>query len=510
MNVRRLPEMTGGLRTGMSSSLLAPVLLGLAFVCLQLVDISTYPMVTADEAFYSDPAFQLVSRFSFRNDVLSGNLGFDGPYFWQPPGYAFLQALIYAIAGFGIWQTRLAGIVFGGAACIALYKLIELLTGNRRVAFVAGSLPMFWPAFLLTAKSSRMDTHAIFFLLLATNFAIRSLEPRASRIFSIACGACIGIMGVIHSAGITWAIGLVLGLALQTWRTPKNLVLLAAAAAALPAAWLVAGAIHVDAFKGQFLYHLANRSAAGSLVERLVGEFGRYQTELTRVPLVIPVLVFVAVIGFRSLPASRPFRVVLTMTTTAFVLNLFAAGKSFGFYQLYTISCLIVFCAMIWANALEALSPAKRRLGAVLLGAMIVNMAAVAYAPRAAALVWQGPQRDYWLQFKELTSRLQPGDQLWGTAVAWYAAVSAGARLDAHSQAVPVRWASAPDPMRHRFLVFLKDEGVGREVDGYRKLGTFGEPVPRILGSALTNASYVYDLWISTKLPDNAAAGRKN
>src|SRR5262249_2437697 len=144
---------------------IAPALL---FMVLQCLDISTYPMVGSDEAFLNDPGLQLLTTGKFRSDVLSENPGFEDHYFWQPPGLALTTAVSYRLFGFGIWQTRLPGIVFGAAALGVLFLLVHYVSNKVLPAAFASLSLLVWPYWVLTSKAARMDTAAIFFLLLST------------------------------------------------------------------------------------------------------------------------------------------------------------------------------------------------------------------------------------------------------------------------------------------------------------------------------------------------------
>jgi hypothetical protein len=481
-------------------ALSVPALLALVFICLQLPDISTYPLVTTDEAFLSDAALQLVRHGVFRSDLLRMNIGFDGPYFWHPPGFSLAQALIYEIAGFGIWQTRLAAIIFGGLVCGALYRAVEVLTGDRRIALAAGCLPMFWASFLLTARTARMDCGAIFFLLIATTLTVQMVKGKPSWATAFAAGFSIGLAGIFHSIAATWAASLIFAFTLETWRTPRYVILMVLGAAILPAAWLVSAAFHYDAFDAQFIYQLTGRTASLGLLNRVAGDFTRYGREFGRWPTALALLLFMAYLGVRATERRTPFRMLFTTTISAAMVNMMIAGKSFGFYQLYILFPLVLVCAVVWRSALDgAMTNRMHLLGTALYCAMILNAAAVAYIPRVVALLMQTRERDYALQFDALTSRLKPCDQVWGTAVSWFAVLSAGARLDARPEPVPLRWRSAPESARHRFVVMLK--GKTFDTDGYAKVGTFGEPLPNFLGSTYSSYEYVYEIWQSTQLP---------
>ncbi len=110
----------------------------------------------------------------------------------------------------------------------------------------------------------------------------------------------------------------------------------------------------------------------------------------------------------------------------------------------------------------------------------------------------QSRGRDYALQYKELSSRLRPGDQVWGSAVAWSAIVKTGARLDAGPESVPLLWTTKPDPAKHRFAII--SPGMSFDGAGFHKIGDFGVPLPSILGSTYSSHDYRYALWASNQL----------
>ncbi|MSP74811.1 MAG: hypothetical protein EXR12_01610 [Rhodospirillaceae bacterium] len=56
--------------------------LALAFVVLQCLDVTTYPLFSYDEALLNDAGWQLVTTGRFRADVLNLNSGFEDHYLW--------------------------------------------------------------------------------------------------------------------------------------------------------------------------------------------------------------------------------------------------------------------------------------------------------------------------------------------------------------------------------------------------------------------------------------------
>src|SRR3974377_1420090 len=96
-----------------------------AFLAIQSLDISTYPLVGSDEATLNDPGLQLIKTGHFRSDVLSLNPGYEQPYLLYPPGLSFAAAASYLLFGFGLWQTRLPGIVFGALGVALIFYFVR-------------------------------------------------------------------------------------------------------------------------------------------------------------------------------------------------------------------------------------------------------------------------------------------------------------------------------------------------------------------------------------------------
>ena len=144
--------------------------------------------------------------------------------------------------------------------------------------------------------------------------------------------------------------------------------------------------------------------------------------------------------------------------------------------------------------------PGRRRRAASTALAFLANAAAFSLGPRVLAFWFQGPQRDYAMQMAPLSSRLKPGDQVWGTAVAWFAVVKAGARQDVLDWMGPVVEAPRPDPLRHKYVVVHRGTEFAGS-DGYRRILEFGSDLPLVFGSRLADRPYTFDLWQSEALP---------
>ena len=482
-------------------------ILAAAFIVLQLADVMTYPLFVYDEALLNDAGWQLVSTGRFRADILSINPGFDNHYLWQPPGLPLAAAVSYELFGLGIWQTRLPDILFGGGGVWAVFALTRSIGTGCVAPWVAALLIFFWPEWVLTAKESRMDTAAILGLLLSTHLSVHALCSPGSLVRKtlFLAGLCASVATIFHTTALLWAgsIG-ILVFAFSRDRLKCTLVF-GIGAALLSAAWLAYALQFPSEFYAQYLTLLLNRTGEGGVLQRLVAEGERYVREFARLPAVyVALLVGAGGLVAQRRWSDRPVLILLVLTGLVFLMHGLVAGKNSGFYSLYPMT--LAFCLLgIGIDAVLARAdavPGRRWITAgslTVVAALLVNLAIFSVGPRVAAFWFQGATRDYALQLEGLSSRLSPGDQVWGTAVAWLAVIKAGARLDA-LEWVPRAVDPRPDPMKHKYVVvFRGDDFPGTEA--YRKIAEIGSQPPRVFGASLTNKPYTFDLWRSHSMP---------
>ncbi|MSP74812.1 MAG: hypothetical protein EXR12_01615 [Rhodospirillaceae bacterium] len=398
--------------------------------------------------------------------------------------------------------------LFGGLGVWAAFAFVKSITPGTIGAWVAALSLFFWPDWVLTAKESRMDTAAIAALLLSTLLVVQCLRRGTpaglGRLFL--GGLCTSVATMFHSAALPWGAGLGIVILIFAPNRFRSALVFGLAAAALGAAWLAYALQFPQEFQAQYLSLLLNRLGSGGILDRFVAEAARYGMEFQHLPTIY-VLAFFALCGVIAgrLWTDRGARVLLTLTALILLLHELVAGKNSGFYTLYPLT--LVFCVIgIGVEACLAESGTRYRRRWLAVGATVVSLAFMANAaafsvgPRVLAYWFQGPQRDYALQMAPLSSRLKPGDQVWGTAVAWFAVVKAGARQDVLDWMGPVVEAPRPDPLRHKYVVVHRGiEFAGS--DGYRKILEFGSDLPLVFGSRLADRSYTLDLWQSNALP---------
>jgi len=242
---------------------------------------------------------------------------------------------------------------------------------------------------------------------------------------------------------------------------------------------------------------IIHRTNDGGILSAIPSELARYIHELKRLPTFFP-LAFIAAAALwpSKLARTRKFKLLFSAWIGLAVANAFMAGKESGFYTVYPfvllLSLISIGIAELW-NSETSVSRMRFVLATIVLFGFGLNATAFTYGPRLLAFI-QRDQRDYEKQFRRLSELLRPGDQVWGSASAWYAVVAACARLDAQPEAVPIVWHTSPIPEQHRFVITEPNKN---NFVGFKKIGVFGSDLPVIFGSRLSNASYLFEMWES-------------
>ena len=156
----------------------AAIYIAIGFVLINLVGLDRSPIVWMDEVTLNDPGKELALNGHLISSVFSDRNSFGEAYYWQPPGQPLLMALIYRVFGFGIWQTRIPGLLFASGILIVLYFLSIRLLRNNNGAILSILILGLDPKFIESARSARMDTQSIFLSILGIYlfFSIRKVK----------------------------------------------------------------------------------------------------------------------------------------------------------------------------------------------------------------------------------------------------------------------------------------------------------------------------------------------
>ena len=122
-----------------------PILL--VFVALAVLCAHTN-LPWSDEAWFASPALNLITKGNFGTSVLdptasfrTNNLtGIREHTYWIVPLFPLAEAAWFRVMGFGLMQVRYLSILWGLVALWAWYRMLQILSGDERVAVLAMGL----------------------------------------------------------------------------------------------------------------------------------------------------------------------------------------------------------------------------------------------------------------------------------------------------------------------------------------------------------------------------------
>ena len=142
---------------------IVPILL--AFIAIAVMSARTN-MPWSDEAWFASPALNLITNGSFGTSVLdptasfrTNNLtGIRQHTYWIVPLFPLAEAAWFRAMGFGLMQVRYLSILWGLVALWAWYRMLQILSGDQRVAGLALGLMAVDFTVAWTASVGRMET----------------------------------------------------------------------------------------------------------------------------------------------------------------------------------------------------------------------------------------------------------------------------------------------------------------------------------------------------------------
>jgi hypothetical protein len=487
-----LGEATGlhwaGLRT--------PLLIATAFVLLNLVGLDRSPVVWYDEVTLNDPAKELALHGRFRSSVFAGSSGFESVYLWQPPGQPLVTALVYKLAGFGIWQTRVPVVLFGAGAIIALYFLSMTLFSSRRAAAVSAVLLCFDPKFIQSARSGRMDAQCLFLALLGCGLLFRAERDQTRRHIWLACsGACVGLAGATHAVAIVWAMVAGVILLFQNRGRLKALVTFGVSCATPPMLWLAYALRFPQFFRAQFVSLVREDVAAGSIWRRIPGELTRWGKAYQLVPLLLIAYVagLIWVLTCSHYSRKTRFRVGV-LFGVPFLFTSLVMVKNMGSWYLHPVTVLAVSAGAMVAALIP--TPCKMATGGrnllvtLALLSCFANTLMGGILARYVTMVYQWNARDYQCVERPISQIVPEGSVVWGQPEVWYAVERAGASL---------RLLGKPDPRLHAFAITEDGKNV-QGIPGFHHIRDIGYSLPRVLGRFNPRSeNYRMEIWQADK-----------
>jgi hypothetical protein len=492
------------------------ICLAVGFVLMNLVGLDRSSVVWVDEVTLNDPAKELAFNGVLRSSVFAGSDGFDQAYFWQPPAFPLVTALVYKIFGFGIWQTRVPVVLFGGCAVAALYFVARLLLNDPRAALYSAILFAFNPQFVHTSRSGRMDAQCLFLALLGVLFYLKSAPSK--NIYLALSGLCVGLSILTHPIGVVWAVSIALLLLFgrdfrdrdfrdrdfrdgdfrDGLRQTVRRTLLFGASVLLPvSAWLFYAMKSPGYFQSQFLSHISEHAAQGSIIGRIYDEFAFYGAIYRALPIVLAAYVFGLLwflFKFRENPLTRVR--LLVLFTAPFLMSAIFVIKEGG--SGFNILHPIVMISIMLGAAISAVLPEqltfsgnlKESSAIIFVILVLCNLVLAGIGGRYVSLAYQWDERDYRTVEWPVLAHASAGTRIWGAPEVWYAAVKAGASL---------RIRGEPSPQTDDFAVTRSKDSVVT-LPGFHRIEAIGKPFPLVFGRfALSATDYQLVMWESDR-----------
>jgi 4-amino-4-deoxy-L-arabinose transferase-like glycosyltransferase len=450
------------------------------FILLNLFALDRAPLPWLDEVILNDPAKELALHHRFISAVFSDRPIFQERYYWHPPGQQLVTALVYQVFGFGIWQTRVPVVMFGGLAAGALYLLALAAWRDRRAALAGALLFGLDPKVIQVARSGRMDMQSLFlsFVGLIVFLTAENLEgPRRTRRLA-AAGLIIGLAGVVHPVAAFWAlaVGLLILIAGQPGKV-RSLIVFGAASALPVLLWLTYGLSRPEVFFKQFLAHGHIHKTYGGPLIRLANELLRFPHDLKLEPLAL--IVYAAALPWLALRsrACRQRKIeLLVLFLVPFMLNAMFMVKTGGYYYLHPNAIIMILGGGVLAHYLpERLTRPRgwREAGAVIFAVLLLlNLLVAGFVGHYVIWAKQWRARDPAPVKAAVATAVPAGSVVFGPPQAWYAVVEAGSVM---------RLGKRPDPRRHDYAILPEAEAATVPA-GFREVGRAGMALPPVLG----------------------------
>ena len=222
------------------------------FVLFSIVFLTVYPIPWPDEAHLGDPAVQLSTKGTLSSSLL---LGQEKHVYWVPPGYSYPLSVFFSFFGCGLEQQRVFSLLFGCGILILAYAIALHISENKWAAFVASLLILADPFFLRYAKIGRMESLAVFFVLLAVYLLLRFCTHQSSRTLFLVgfFAACAGFYSPLRFSCYYCNYFWIVSMGSTNLSLKNGLFLLSPPIVSL-AVWVFYGLADLESFRLQLLW----------------------------------------------------------------------------------------------------------------------------------------------------------------------------------------------------------------------------------------------------------------
>jgi len=176
----------------------AAVLGGLVvlFLALHASTITTSRLPWFDDTFFASVADSFNRTGEFK--LTAAPLWLDKPVYLYGPVYFVVLGTVFDGFGIGITQTRLPGLLCGFGIVLVAYAILRRVRVEQSLAMLTCAAMALDPTFHQNIHSGRMDSMAMFFILLGFYFLVRAGDgSRAGVLGNIVASALFSALGVL-------------------------------------------------------------------------------------------------------------------------------------------------------------------------------------------------------------------------------------------------------------------------------------------------------------------------
>jgi hypothetical protein len=363
----------------------------------------------ADEGYFANPAFNLLTKGSFSTTVIetAGTpfQGMEHHTYWIMPLQPLALSFWYRVFGFGVFSTRSLSIVWGLVAIVSWFLILLSLFKRTSLAFIVVALLSCDYIFIVCASSGRMDmmSAALGFAGFATYLQLRE----RSLTWAIVVGQSLVVMsGLTHPMGLLPFFGLIfLSLYLDRMRIGFKHVVIALIPYCIGGvAWGSYIIQDPSSFYSQFLANatMGSDEPTGSrfvglfspltglrleLTQRYIANFGlgRRDAGATHIKILFLVLYVAGVFGsffVRQIRQTANYTLLLGVTLIYFLgLTIIDSQKQY-YYLVHIVPFYLTMCGLFMSWCWARPGRFGKPLGLVLGAVALVEIAGLTYRIR--------------------------------------------------------------------------------------------------------------------------------
>jgi len=326
-----------------------------------------------DEAYFANPAFNLLTRGRMTTTVLETYgtpfKGMDQHTYWIMPLQPVMLSVWYRVLGFGVFSTRALSIFWGIVALVSWFVIVRYLFKRISLAFLVVAFLSCDYIFIVCAASGRMDMMSA--VLGFAGIASYLLLRERSLSWAVFCSqSCVVMSGLTHPMGLLPFFG-VLFVSLYFDRKRLNLRHVLIALAPYVVGGLAWGSYilqDLPTFKSQFFANASMGSDENiggrfvglrspltglklELTHRYLANFGVGQRAegAAKVKILFLALYVIGVVGsllVNEIRRSKSYRVLLVTTVIYFLGLTFIDSQKAYYYLVHIVPFYLTMCAL--------------------------------------------------------------------------------------------------------------------------------------------------------------------